>query len=125
MIGRRLAPAGLLRDFHRAYPAIPLDVVPLFDADAALAPIASGTIDASVRALTAPDRLPAALDSTRVLDEPVQLVTGPPTRSPPPAPSAPPTSPDTGSGCPASSRHRVGLLLRRPRHRPRRPPLRP
>ncbi|MFF0525402.1 LysR family transcriptional regulator [Actinomadura nitritigenes] len=77
VIGRRLAPAGLLRDFHRAYPAIPLDVVPLFDADAALDVIASDTIDASFRALTAPDRLPAALDSTRILDEPVQLVIGP------------------------------------------------
>ncbi|WP_433247011.1 hypothetical protein [Actinomadura nitritigenes] len=49
----------------------------LFDADAALDTIASGTIDASFRALTAPDRIPAGLDSTRVLDEPVQLVTGP------------------------------------------------
>ncbi|MBO2443344.1 LysR family transcriptional regulator [Actinomadura nitritigenes] len=77
VIGRRLAPAGLLRDFHRAHPGTHLDVVTLFDAAAALDAIASGTIDASFRALTAPDRLPAGLDSARVLDEPVQLVTGP------------------------------------------------
>ncbi|HEU5031338.1 MAG TPA: LysR family transcriptional regulator [Spirillospora sp.] len=77
VIGRRLAPAGLLRDFHRAHPGTPLDVVTLFDAAAALDAIAAGTIDASFRALTAPDRLPSSLESARVLDEPVQLVTGP------------------------------------------------
>ncbi|MEU9022984.1 LysR family transcriptional regulator [Actinomadura sp. NPDC048394] len=77
VIGRRLAPAGLLRDFHRAHPGTPLDVVTLFDAAAALDAIAAGTIDASFRALTTPDRLPAGLASARVLDEPIQLVTGP------------------------------------------------
>ena len=35
VIGRRLAPAGLMRGFHRAHPEIELDVVMLFDADAA------------------------------------------------------------------------------------------
>jgi DNA-binding transcriptional LysR family regulator len=37
VIGRHLAPAGLLRDFHRANPETELDVVTLFDADAAIA----------------------------------------------------------------------------------------
>src|SRR5215470_16464584 len=35
VIGRGLAPAALLRGFHRAYPETELDVVTLFDAGAA------------------------------------------------------------------------------------------
>ncbi|KOG51249.1 LysR family transcriptional regulator [Streptomyces griseoflavus] len=78
VIGRRLAPADLVRDFHRAYPDTALDVVTLFDADAALAAVRSGTIDASFRAVTAPARqLPDGIEAVRVHDEPVQLVTGP------------------------------------------------
>jgi len=78
VIGRRLAPADLLRDFHRAQPETALDVVTLFDADAALAAVRSGTIDASFRALTRPARqLPDGIEAARVHDEPVQLLTGP------------------------------------------------
>jgi DNA-binding transcriptional LysR family regulator len=78
VIGRRLAPAGLLRDFHRAHPGTELDVVTLFDADAAVDAVRSGTIDASFRAVTVPTRqLPDDVVATRVLDEPVQLLTGP------------------------------------------------
>jgi DNA-binding transcriptional LysR family regulator len=78
VIGRRLAPAGLLREFHHAHPAIELDVVTLFDADAAIAAIRSGTIDASFRALTRPVRQIADdIEAARVFDEPLQLVTGP------------------------------------------------
>jgi len=78
VIGRRLAPAGLLREFHRAHPGIELDVVTLFDAETAIAAIRSGTIDASFRALTRPVRQIADdIESARVFDEPVQLVTGP------------------------------------------------
>ncbi|MFC8520924.1 LysR family transcriptional regulator [Streptomyces sp. NPDC057257] len=76
VIGRRLAPADLVRDFHRAHPEAALDVVTLFDADAAIAAVRSGTIDASFRALTE-RRLPDGVESTRVHDEPVQLLTGP------------------------------------------------
>lgn len=75
VIGRRLAPAELLRAFHRAHPGAELDVVTLFDADAAVAAVRSGAIDASFRALTRP--LPGGLEATRVYDEPLQLVTGP------------------------------------------------
>ncbi|TYB41030.1 LysR family transcriptional regulator [Actinomadura chibensis] len=75
VIGRALAPAALLRDFHRAHPGIALDVVTLFDADTAIAAVHSGTIDASFRALTG--ELPAGAEAARVLDEPVQLLTGP------------------------------------------------
>ncbi|MEU1329716.1 LysR family transcriptional regulator [Streptomyces sp. NPDC005865] len=78
VIGRRLAPADLLRDFHRAHPETPLDVVTLFDADAAVAAIKAGTIDAAFRAVTRPVRqLPDGIEAERVHDEPIQLLTGP------------------------------------------------
>ncbi|MBT2212083.1 MULTISPECIES: LysR family transcriptional regulator [Actinomadura] len=78
VIGRRLAPAGLLRDFHRAHPGIELDVVTLFDADAAVDAVRSGTIDASFRAVTMPGRhLPDGIGAVRVSDEPIQVLTGP------------------------------------------------
>jgi DNA-binding transcriptional LysR family regulator len=78
VIGRRLAPAELLRGFHGAHPGTELDVVTLFDAAAALDAIRSGTIDASFRAVTTGARqLPGGIAAARVLDEPVQLVTGP------------------------------------------------
>ena len=78
VIGRRLAPAHLLRDFHRAHPDTELDVVTLFDADAAVAALLSGTIDASFRAITRPlSELPDGIEADRVLDEPIELLTGP------------------------------------------------
>ena len=78
VVGRRLGPAAALRRFHRAHPGIQLEVVALFDADAAIAAVRSGTIDAALRALTVPAwRLPRGVTATRVLDEPVQLLTGP------------------------------------------------
>ena len=78
VIGRRLAPAGLLRDFHRAQPDAELDVVTLFDADAAIDAVRSGMIDASFRAVTVPPpQLPDGVEAARVYDEPIQLLTGP------------------------------------------------
>jgi len=78
VIGRRLAPAGVLSDFRRAHPDVELDVVTLFDADAAIDAIRSGTVDASFRAVTTPRReLPDDIASARAFDEPVQLLTGP------------------------------------------------
>ncbi|MET0235022.1 MAG: LysR family transcriptional regulator [Kibdelosporangium sp.] len=76
VINRRIAPAGLLRDFHRAHPRTELDVVTLFDGDSAIAAVQSGTIDASFRALTGRQLLDG-ISATRVLDEPIQLITGP------------------------------------------------
>ncbi len=77
-MGRKLGPAALLRRFHRAQPAIQLEVVELFDADSAIAAVGSGAVDASFRALTKPARqLAGGLTAERVLDEPVQLLTGP------------------------------------------------
>ncbi|MEJ8633362.1 MULTISPECIES: LysR family transcriptional regulator [Streptomyces] len=78
VIGRRLAPAGLMRGFHRAHPGIALDVVTLFDAGAAIAAVRSGAIDASFRAVTLPARqLPEGVETVRVFDEPLHLLTGP------------------------------------------------
>jgi DNA-binding transcriptional LysR family regulator len=78
VIGRRLAPADVVRDFHRTHPGIGLDVVTLFDADAAVAAVRSGDIDASFRAVTMPGRqLPDDVAAVRAFDEPVQLLTGP------------------------------------------------
>lgn len=79
VINPRIAPARLLREFHRAHPETELDVVThLLDADAAIAAVGSGTIDASFRAVTmTAQQLPDGVDAARVLDESVQLLTGP------------------------------------------------
>ncbi|MEV0322804.1 LysR family transcriptional regulator [Streptomyces sp. NPDC050658] len=78
VIGRRLAPAGVLGGFHRARPEVDLDVVTLFDVDAAVDALRSGTIDASFRAVTMPGlRLPDDIRAAPAFDEPIQLLTGP------------------------------------------------
>ncbi|MFI6349585.1 LysR family transcriptional regulator [Streptomyces sp. NPDC050560] len=78
VIGRRLSLAGLLRDFHRAHPGTELDVVTLFDSQAAVAAVRAGTIDATFRAVTMPGgRLPDGVAHTPVFDEPLHLFTGP------------------------------------------------
>ncbi|MFD7500276.1 LysR family transcriptional regulator [Streptomyces sp. NPDC059850] len=78
VIASRVAPSGLMRGFHRAHPEIDLDVVMLFDVETAVAAIRSGAIDASFRAVAMPGRpLPEDIESVRVLDEPLQLLTGP------------------------------------------------
>ena len=78
VIARQVAPAGLMREFYREHPAIELDIVTLSDADTAIAAVRSGTIDAAFRALTRPVRQIADdMEAARVLDEPVQLLTGP------------------------------------------------
>ena len=76
VIGRRLGPARLLRDFHRAHPGTELDVVTLFDAGAAAEAVRSGAIDASFRAVPA-GRLPDGVAAAPVFDEAVQVLTGP------------------------------------------------
>ncbi|MGW6904130.1 LysR family transcriptional regulator [Streptomyces sp. NPDC054940] len=79
VIGRRLGPAVLLRGFHRAHPDTDLDVLTLFDVDAAVAALRAGTIDASFRFVhPGPARqLPDGIEAVHVYDEPVQLLTGP------------------------------------------------
>jgi DNA-binding transcriptional LysR family regulator len=75
VIGPRLAPAHLLREFHRAHPRTPLEVVRLFDARAAIEAVQTDAVDASFRAVNRP--LPDGIEAVRVFDEPVQLLTGP------------------------------------------------
>lgn len=78
VLASRSAASGLMRGFHRAHPEIDLDVVMLLDIDTATAALRSGTIDASFRAVAVPGRpLPEGIDSAWVLDEPLQLLTGP------------------------------------------------
>ncbi|GAB3137941.1 LysR family transcriptional regulator [Micromonospora sonneratiae] len=78
VIASRGAQSGMMRGFHRAYPEIELDVVMLFEIETAVAAIRSGAIDASFRAVAVPGRpLPEDIESVRVLDEPLQLLTGP------------------------------------------------
>ncbi|MFD8557956.1 LysR family transcriptional regulator [Streptosporangium canum] len=78
VIASRSAASGLMRGFHRAHPEIELDVVMLFDGETAVAAIRSGAIDASFRAVAVPGRpLPEDIESVWVLDETLQLLTGP------------------------------------------------
>jgi DNA-binding transcriptional LysR family regulator len=78
VLASRSAQSGLMRGFHRTHPEIDLDVMMLFDIETAVTAIRSGAIDASFRAVAAPGRpLPGDIASVRVLDEPLQLLTGP------------------------------------------------
>jgi DNA-binding transcriptional LysR family regulator len=78
VIGTRLAPAQLLREFHRAHPRTPLEVVRLFDVRAAIEAVQTDAVDASFRAVAQPARpVPDGIEAARVFDEPVQLLTGP------------------------------------------------
>ncbi|MEU1359931.1 LysR family transcriptional regulator [Micromonospora zamorensis] len=76
---RRIAPAVLLQDFHRAHPRIELDVVTL-DADvhAAMAAVEAGAVDATFHAVPIPVRhLPDGIRTARVIDEHHELLVGP------------------------------------------------
>lgn len=78
IIASRGAGSGLMRSFHRTHPEVDLDVVMLFEIDTAVAAVRSGAIDASFRAVAVPGRpLPEDIESVRVLDEPLHLLTGP------------------------------------------------
>ena len=78
MISSRGAASGLMRGFHHAHPEIDLDMLMLLDIETAITAIRSGVIDASFRAVAMPGRpLPEDIESVRVLDEPLQLLTGP------------------------------------------------
>ncbi|MFJ5609661.1 LysR family transcriptional regulator [Streptomyces sp. NPDC093221] len=78
VMASRGAQAGLMRGFHRAHPEIDLDVVMLLEFGTAVGAVRSGAIDATFRAVAAPGLpLPEDVASVRVLDEPLQLLTGP------------------------------------------------
>ncbi|MER5400729.1 LysR family transcriptional regulator [Streptomyces sp. NPDC002599] len=77
IIASRGAASGLMRGFHRTYPEVDLDVVMLFEIEAAVTAVRSGAIDATFRAVAVPGRpLPEDIEAVRVLDEPLQLLTG-------------------------------------------------
>jgi DNA-binding transcriptional LysR family regulator len=73
----RIAPAQLLRRFHRARPSVALDVVTLPGADAgrAVEALVRGEIDATFRAVL--EALPPGVTAVRVLDDPLQVLAGP------------------------------------------------
>ena len=76
--GRRFLPARMLRAFRETRPGTELDVVTLADANAALAAIDAGTVDASIRALSVPPRrLPGSIRHILAIAEPEQLLAGP------------------------------------------------
>ncbi|MBU2670886.1 LysR family transcriptional regulator [Actinoplanes bogorensis] len=78
VIASRIAPTDLVRGFHQAHPEIALDVLKLFDVGTAVAALRSGAIDASFRAVAMPGpAVPEDIETLRVLDEPLQLLTGP------------------------------------------------
>ncbi|MFI0741495.1 LysR family transcriptional regulator [Streptomyces sp. NPDC021100] len=78
VINSRGAASGLMRDFHRAHPGTELDVVMLLDIETAVTALRSGAIDATFRAVAAPGRpFPEDIASVRILDEPLELLTGP------------------------------------------------
>ena len=77
VIAMRSAMSALMRRFHEAVPEVDLDVVTLFDVEAALAAVQAGTIDASFRFVARARRLPPGVQSARVLDERLDLLVGP------------------------------------------------
>ncbi|WP_338703706.1 LysR family transcriptional regulator [Streptomyces sp. Q6] len=78
VMGTRVSVAGLVQDFHREHPDVPLDVVATKgDGRAVLAAVREGGVDAGFWARRVPeDRLPPGVRSARVYDEPMLLVTG-------------------------------------------------
>ncbi|MFE3191844.1 LysR family transcriptional regulator [Nocardia sp. NPDC059240] len=78
VVARRIKTSGLLQDFHRAHPAIELDVVTLEgDLEAAVAAVEAGAVDATFHAVPAQRRLPTSISATPVIAEPHQVLVGP------------------------------------------------
>jgi DNA-binding transcriptional LysR family regulator len=79
VVSYRTAPAAVLRDFHRIHPGVELDLVTILDnAQAAIANLQAGTIDASFRAVNSPvSQLPQAIKKMRAGEDAHQLLVGP------------------------------------------------
>ncbi|MDA3642514.1 LysR family transcriptional regulator [Saccharopolyspora indica] len=80
VVSRRVAPGTALHAFHQQHPDIELDVVTLVNstADAALAEVATGTIDATFRSLRDTHReVPGGLSAERVIDDGIHVLVGP------------------------------------------------
>jgi DNA-binding transcriptional LysR family regulator len=75
----RTAPAAVVRGFHQVHPDVELDLVTIVDsAQAAIAAIEAGTIDASFRAVGSPvSRPPAGIEAMPAVDDAHQLLVGP------------------------------------------------
>lgn len=75
----RTAPAAVVRAFHQVHPDIELDLVTIVDsAQAAIAAIEAGTIDASFRAVgSSVSRLPPGIEAMPAVDDAHQLLVGP------------------------------------------------
>lgn len=79
VISYRTAPSAVLRDFHRVHPEVELDLVTIVDtAQAAIATLQAGTIDASFRAVGSPvSQLPPEIKRMPAGDDVHQLLVGP------------------------------------------------
>ncbi|MEV0699914.1 LysR family transcriptional regulator [Saccharopolyspora sp. NPDC050389] len=80
VVSRRIAPGNILRDFYQQHPGIDLDVVALVNAnaEAALAEVTAGTIDATFRSLRETRLMvPDGLRAARVIDDRHELLVGP------------------------------------------------
>jgi DNA-binding transcriptional LysR family regulator len=79
VLGHRTASSAVLRDFHRVHPDVELDLVTIVDsAQAAIAALQAGTIDASFRAVGSPaSRLPPGIKAAPAADDAHQLLVGP------------------------------------------------
>ena len=79
VLGHWTASSAALRDFHRSHPEVELDLVTIVDsAQAAIAAVQAGTIDASFRAVGSPaSRLPPGVAAAPAADDAHQLLVGP------------------------------------------------
>jgi DNA-binding transcriptional LysR family regulator len=79
VLNHRTASSAVLRGFHLVHPDVELDTVTIVDsAQAAIAALQAGTIDASFRAVGSPaSRLPTAIKATPAADDAHQLLVGP------------------------------------------------
>jgi DNA-binding transcriptional LysR family regulator len=79
VVSYRTAPSAVLRDFHRVHPEVELDLVTIADsAQAAIANVQAGTIDASFRAVGSPvSQLPPGIERMQAGDDVHELLVGP------------------------------------------------
>lgn len=79
VINYRTAPSAVLRAFHRVHPDVELDLVTIVEtAEAAIAAVQAGAIDASFRAVGSPmSLLPDGIKAVPAVDEAHHLLVGP------------------------------------------------
>jgi DNA-binding transcriptional LysR family regulator len=77
VLGRRLASADLVLDFHRSHPDMEIDVLGLTGAESAIDALLNGSVDAAFCCLRDTEALPRAISHMRVYDEPLDLLVGP------------------------------------------------